>query len=186
LEHINEYLATYGYIFLFFYSLGGGFFAMIGATILAYTGKMDIWAILFIATLSNFIGDALLFYMGRFNKKELLSYLKKHKRKVAYSHHLLRKYGTFTIFAQKFLYGIKTLIPMVMGFSKYNFTLFLFYNVFASFIFSSFVIALSYYFSAPILDFIKQIEDYAWAYPLILIAIIFGIWKLLDKITAKK
>jgi len=47
----------------------------------------------------------------------------------------MRKYGVWAIFIQKFLYGIKTLVPISMGLSKYDFRKFGFYNIFASILF---------------------------------------------------
>jgi membrane protein DedA with SNARE-associated domain len=186
LEHLNEYLATYGYIFLFFYSLGGGFLAIIAATVLAYAGKMDIYIVFLVSIASNLLGDILLFYMGRFNKKDLYVYAKGHKRKIAYSILLVRKYGTLIVFTQKFIYGLKTIIPMVMGFSKYNFFKFIFYNIFASIIFISFVVSISFYSSEFILEFVSALEKYpVWMYPLILFSILFIFWQIISKATKK-
>ena len=186
MEHLNEYLATYGYIFLFFYSLGGGFLTIIAATVLAYAGKMDIYIVFLVSLISNFLGDILLFYMGRYNKKDLYAYAKDHKRKIAYSILLVKKYGTLVVFGQKFIYGLKTIIPTVMGFSKYNFFKFIFYNIFASIIFVSFVVYVSFYSSEYILEFVKLLEGYpVWTYPLILLSVLFIFWKIISKITNK-
>ena len=43
-----------------------------------------------------------------------------HKRKVALVQLLFRKYGFFVIIIQKYIYGIKTLVPLVMGLSDYS------------------------------------------------------------------
>ena len=185
MENINEYLATYGYIFLFFYSLGGGFFAVIAGSVLAYAGKMDIMIVFLVSVSSNFIGDIILFYMGRYNKKDILVYVKKHKRKVAYSVALVKKYGTMTIFIQKFVYGIKTIIPIAIGFSKYNFTKFIFYNFFASIIFMSFVVGLSFSSGEYILYLISLMEGYSWVYPVLLLSVLFITWKIISKASSK-
>ena len=76
-------LATYGYIVLFLHSLGGGFVALMAAGVLSYMGKMDIATSIAVAFTANFIGDALLFYMGRYHKSDVMTYLHKHKRKLA-------------------------------------------------------------------------------------------------------
>ena len=69
-------LATYGYLILFFYSLGGGMIALIAAGILSGGGSMNIWLSILIAFGANFLGDSALFYLTRFNKKEILPYLR--------------------------------------------------------------------------------------------------------------
>ena len=95
-------LATYGYIALFFYSLGGGFVGLLTAGVLSYAGKMDITLAIGIAFVANFLGDMLLFYMTRYQKSEMMTYLRRHRRKLALSHLLMKKHGDWVIFLQKY------------------------------------------------------------------------------------
>ena len=120
MEDIINSLSTYGYIILFLYSLGGGMVAIIAAGILSYAGKMDLNTSIAVAFVANALGDSLLFYMSRYNKAQMMPYLKKHKRKLALSHILMKRYGDKIIFFQKFVYGIKTLIPIGIGMTKYS------------------------------------------------------------------
>ena len=69
-------LSTYGYVVVFLYSLGGGFVALLGAGVLSYMGKMDLGLSMAVAFTANFIGDALLFYMSRYHKSEMMEYFK--------------------------------------------------------------------------------------------------------------
>ena len=148
MDDIIQNLATYGYIILAFYSFGGGMLALAGAGILSALGKMDIGTSIVIATISNFIGDTLLFYMSQVNKKDVLKYLKKHRRKIAYTNLLMRKYGWMAVFIQKYIYGVKTLVPIIMGLSKYNFKKFVILNFFASIVWGLIVGFGSYFFSS--------------------------------------
>ena len=148
MEHIIQNLSTYGYLILAFYSFGGGMLALIGAGILSAIGKMDITTSIFIATISNFAGDTFLFYMSQINKKEVMKYMKKHRRKIAYTNLLMRKYGWLAVFIQKYIYGVKTLVPIIMGLSRYDFKRFVILNFFASIVWGLVVGLGSYYFSA--------------------------------------
>ncbi len=147
MEHIIQNLSTYGYLILAFYSFGGGMLALIGAGILSAIGKMDITTSIFIATISNFAGDTFLFYMSQINKKEVMKYMKKHRRKIAYTNLLMRKYGWLAVFIQKYIYGVKTLVPIIMGLSRYDLKKFIILNFFASIIWGLIVGLGSYYFS---------------------------------------
>jgi membrane protein DedA with SNARE-associated domain len=147
LEDILTSLGTYGYLILAFYSFGGGMVALIGAGILSAMGKMDISTSIAIATLFNFVGDSVLFYLAQTNKKEVMGYMKKHKRKIAYTNLLMRKYGWLAVFLQKYIYGVKTLVPIVMGLTKYEFKKFVSLNFFASIIWGLVVGLVSFYFS---------------------------------------
>lgn len=123
---------------------------MIGAGILSSMGKMDITTSILIATLFNFVGDSVLFYLSQTNKKEVMGYMKKHKRKIAYTNLLMRKYGWLAVFLQKYIYGVKTLVPIVMGLTKYDFRKFVTLNVFASIVWGLVVGLVSFYFSTGV------------------------------------
>ena len=90
--------------------------AIIAAGVLSYAGKMDLSTSIVVAALANIIGSSFLFYMGRYNKSALMPYIKSHRRKLALSHILMKKYGDKIIFIQKFIYGLKTLVPMTIGY----------------------------------------------------------------------
>jgi len=150
LEDIISSLSTYGYIILAFYSFGGGMIALIGAGILSAMGNMDITLSITIAILFNFVGDSFLFYMSQTNKKEVMGYMQKHKRKIAYTNLLMRRYGWLAVFLQKYIYGVKTLVPIVMGLTKYNFKKFVILNFFAAIVWGLVVGLVSYYFSAVV------------------------------------
>lgn len=150
MDEIIQNLATYGYIILAFYSFGGGMLALAGAGILSALGKMDITISIFIATISNFAGDTFLFYLSQMNKKEVLKYMRKHRRKIAYTNLLMRKYGWMAVFIQKYIYGVKTLVPIIMGLSKYDFKKFVIFNLFASIVWGVVVGLGSYFFSSAV------------------------------------
>lgn len=100
MEDTFSNLATYGYIGLFLYSLGGGFVAIIGAGVLSFLGEMDLSLSILIAFVANFLGDFLLFYMARYQKSMMMDGLRKHRRKLALSHVLMKKYGSWIIFSK--------------------------------------------------------------------------------------
>jgi len=150
LEDILNNLSLYGYIILAIYSFGGGMVALAGAGILSAMGKMDIETSIIVATISNFLGDSFLFWLSRSNKKDVMRYMKKYRRKIAWTNLLMRRYGWLTVFIQKYIYGVKTLVPIIMGLSKYDFKKFLILNLFASILWGLVVGLGSYYFSATV------------------------------------
>jgi len=95
MEDTFSNLATYGYIGLFLYSLGGGFVALIGAGVLSFMGKMDLTLSISIAFIANALGDVLLFYMARYQKSMMMDGLRKHRRKLALAHIMMRKKGSY-------------------------------------------------------------------------------------------
>lgn len=154
------YLA-YGTLFL--YSFGGGFVGLVIASVLSYAGDLNIIVSMLVAGVSNFIGDQFLFYMARTNKIYAKDIMKKYGRKIALAHVLMRKYGSFTIFIQKYIYGIKTLIPLAMGLTKYSFKKFTVYNIFATCIWVIAIGYTSFLAGEFILTFVQEYKYYAIA-----------------------
>ena len=178
-------IQEYGYIVLFLYSLGGGFFAIVGAGILSFMGVLDFKTSLAVGVASNFVGDVGLFYFGRYGKKEVHYYLKKHRRKLAYSHILIKKYGTESIFIQKFIYGIKTLIPIVIGLTKYDIKKFIFYNFFASLIFVTIFLYVGFIGGQSVISFANKFPNYPYFAPFFLVGILLVLNFYLNKVTKR-
>ncbi|MCX6061644.1 MAG: DedA family protein [Campylobacterales bacterium] len=179
-------LATYGYAVVFFYSLGGGFLALLGAGVLSFMGKMDITLSISIAFIANFIGDGLLFYMARYHKREMMEYLSKHKRKLAFSHLLLKRRGSWIIVIKKFIYGLKTLVPLAIGLSKYSFLKFSLYNAIGAFIWAMIVGGLSYLFGGALIEGYKMVSDKPYLAPIMLLLVGGSVWFYLSQATKKK
>lgn len=179
-------LATYGYIVLFLYSLGGGFVALMAAGVLSYAGKMDLSTSIAIAFVANFIGDALLFYIGRYHKSDVMNYLHKHRRKLALSHLLMKKHGSWIIFIQKYIYGIKTLIPIAIGLTKYDFTKFNIFNAMAAALWAITVGYGSFLAGNALTSAYNAIAERPYIAPIILFAIIGLLWFYMSRATKKR
>jgi len=186
MEEIIEALLGYGYLILFAYSFGGGMVAIIAAGVLSSAGKMDIGASIVVAGFANVIGSSFLFYMGRYNKQALMPYIKAHRRKLALSHLLMKRYGDKIIFIQKFVYGLKTLVPMTIGITKYPVAKFHLLNILAATLWAV-VLGLGSYFAGELLMQVSAFfSDNAYVAPLLLALIAGAIWLYFHKATHKK
>lgn len=184
LEFIENY-AIWGYGILFLYSFGGGMIALLAASVLAGVGKLDLSLCIIIAAVANFLGDELLFYLAKFNKNAVLPYFKKHRRKLALAQILFKSYGGKIILAKKFIYGLKTLIPLAIGLSKYSAKKFLFLNAICAIIWAVSLGLLGFFAG----DFIQQIsEKYGQNTSFLiifLVAILFAVWLYFEKQTKR-
>ncbi len=178
-------LEQWGYIAIAFFSLGGSMFIVAAAGVFAYMGHLNLAIALIVAALFNFLGDNILFLLGRYQKKEIINYLKKHRRKVAATTLLMRKYGDFVVFIQKFIYGVKTLIPLIMGLSKYDIKKFIFLNFFASILFVATIGLGSYFFSDFIIKAIKFFQTNPYLAPIFLGLILILFLGYIKKISKK-
>ena len=179
-------LETYGYIGLFLYSLGGGFVALIGAGVLSFLGKMDLATSMSIAFVANALGDIMLFYMARYQKSMMMDGLRKHRRKLALAHIMMKKNGSWIILIQKYVYGIKTLIPIAIGLTKYDFKKFAILNVASSAVWTLSIGFGSYYSGNVLVKIAELIGEKPWIAPIILVVFAAALWLYMEKATKKK
>jgi len=186
MEDTFSNLETYGYIGLFLYSLGGGFVALLGAGVLSFLGKMDLSTSIAVAFVANALGDILLVYLARYQKSMMMEGLHKHKRKLALAHIYMKKYGSWIILIQKFVYGIKTLIPIAIGLTKYDFKKFIVLNIGSSIIWALVVGFGSFYSGGILVEFAGVVSDKPWIAPVILVVFAGSLWLYMEKATKKK
>jgi membrane protein DedA with SNARE-associated domain len=179
-------LETWGYLAVAFFSFGGSLFIVAAAGVFSFMGHMDLATALGIAMVSNFMGDNFLFYLGRYHKKDIKPYFAKHKRKIALATLIMRKYGVAAIFIQKFLYGVKTLVPISMSLTKFSFKKFVFYNVFATIVFILTIGLSAYFASEHIIAFFSVIQEKPWIAPLVMITFLGTVWFIIKRMTRKK
>lgn len=129
---MEDLIRDWGYIALFAYSFGGGFVGLVFAGVLSYAGDLNLYISILVAGTANFLGDQFLFFLARKNKSYAKDMMSKYGRKIALAHIMMRKYGSLVVFIQKYIYGIKTLIPLAMGLTKYSAVKFTIFNVIAT------------------------------------------------------
>lgn len=178
---MEEFIKEWGYIALFLYSFGGGFVGLVIAGVLSYAGDLNIYISILVAGTSNFLGDQFLFLLARKNKFFAKDIMKKYGRKIALAHLMMRKYGSFAILVQKYIYGIKTLIPLAMGITKYSYGKFTLFNFVATIIWSCIIGYLSYTAGELILSNSEDFKYYGLGIVLLIFITISYLFKKTDK-----
>ena len=185
-ETLVNLLKEYGYIILFFWSILEGETGLVMAGILSHTGDMNLYVAIVVAAFGGFTGDQIYFYIGRYNKSYVLKLLKTQRRKFALATILLRKYGWPIIFIQRYLYGLRTIIPMSIGITNYSAKKFALINLISAFFWASLTIVPSWYFGKEILEFLKIVKSY-WYIALPFALVIAGaIYYYFHKVTKKR
>jgi membrane protein DedA with SNARE-associated domain len=165
-ELLIQWLREYGYPILFVWSIAEGEIGLVMAGLLCHTGDMNIFISIGVAAFGGFIGDQIYFYLGRYNRQYTLDFFHTHRRKVALAHLLLRKYGWPVIFAQRYLYGLRTIIPMAIGTTKYDNKQFALINFLSAIVWASLTITLTYIFGDVILRILLIVKsDWYFALP---------------------
>ena len=166
-------LKSYGYIILFVWCIMEGETGLVMAGVMSHTGDMNIFIAILVASLGGFVGDQIYFYIARFNKKLIHKELVNHRRKFALAHLLLKKYGWPVIFMQRYLYGLRTVIPMAIGLTRYSAKMFAIINFLSSIVWASITIILAYIFGEEILNIINWAKHH-WYFALPLAIVIAG------------
>jgi len=153
-------LKEYGYIILFAWGMIEGEAGLIMAGLLSHSGHMNLYIAIFVAGLGGFAGDQVYFYIGRFNKSYVNKKFKGQRRKFALAHLLLQKYGWPIIFAQRYMYGMRTIIPISIGLTRYSAKMFAFINLLSAWCWATFTIVPVWYFGEEILEVLHWIKEY--------------------------
>ncbi len=165
-------LKQHGYIILFVWGMLEGEAGLIMAGLLAHTGDMNLYLAIFVAGLGGFAGDQVYFYIGRFNKVSVLKRLRGQRRKFAFAHLLLKKHGWPIIFTQRYMYGMRTIIPISIGLTRYDARKFAFINLISAWCWAAITIVPVWYFGNEILVILHLAKEH-W-YLAIPIALTFG------------
>lgn len=174
---MESFIQDWGYIALFLYSFGGGFLALAIAGVFSSTGDLNIYYAIGVAIVSNFLGDQFLFLIARNNKSYAKSMMSKWGRKIALTHLLMRKYGIWILFIKKYIYGIKTLVPLAMGLTKFDFKKFTFYNLLAAIVWGIVVGMISYFLGQIFIDSLEEYKNVGIVTLILLFIFIFQIFK---------
>jgi membrane protein DedA with SNARE-associated domain len=176
------WLKEYGYSILFLWSILEGEMGLIMGGIMAHTGDLNVFMAIFVAGLGGFAGDQIYFYIGRFNKGLIQRKLHRQRRKFAIAHLLLKKYGWPIIFMQRYMYGLRTVIPMSIGITKYSAKKFALINLISAWVWAAITITPSYIFGAEILNSLVLAKEH-WYYVLpIAVGFLFAIHTYFQKL----
>ncbi|TNH34889.1 DedA family protein [Campylobacter helveticus] len=185
MQDMIDTLLRYGYVILFVYSLGGGMVGILAAGVLSSLGKMELqWCIL-VAFVANTLGSTLLYMMVKYGKKDLMPYFKKHRRKLALAMLKMKQYGTTLLFIQKFVYGLKTFIPIAAALAKYDFKKFLIVNTLASLLWAGILGYVAFSFGYLVEKIFEEFGRYSYATPLFLVVLVALIWFYLVRFSKK-
>ncbi|MCR4941953.1 MAG: DedA family protein [Campylobacter sp.] len=185
-----DLLKEYGYIILFFWCIMEGEMALIMAGILSHTGDMNLGLAIFVAGLGGFAGDQIYFYIGRYNKSYITKKLRSQRRKFAIAHILMKRYGSPIIFIQRYLYGLRTILPISIGLTRYDAKKYAIINLFSAWCWAAITIIPAWLLGEHILEILSKAKEYWYvAIPLACVflgAIIYAFKRFEHNVLAKR
>lgn len=125
---LEELISNYGYIAVGIGTFFEGETVLVIGGFAAHRGYLDLPWVIFSAFAGTLFGDQLFFYMGRFKGKDILSFRPYWKAKYDKVSLLLEKNQNWLIIGFRFLYGLRTITPFLIGGSRISPVRFLILN----------------------------------------------------------
>ncbi len=144
----QDLIGTYGYVLLFFGTLLEGETVLIAAGFAAHRGLLDLPWVIFLAFLGGLAGDQAYFFLGRFKGRSFLANHPAWGQRIRKVETLLDRYHTAVIIGFRFMYGLRTVTPFVIGLSPVPTRRFVALNILGGFLWSCLVGAIGFLFGA--------------------------------------
>src|ERR1700677_916563 len=181
LEHL---LSTYGYWLMAFGALIEGETFLVAGGIAAHNGIFRLDGLILLAVVGSTVHDVFFFLMGRFFGHEFIKRKPQLFARVEGMLGTFEKYGLWLVIGLRFAYGLRTLIPMVMGMSHLRFRTFLFFDVIGGILWSCTFILGGYFFGAVIDRVLGALDIYSidlfyilLGAAVIVIGVAYAVWK---------
>src|SRR5690606_9297907 len=98
------------------------------------------------------------------------------RRKFAIAHLLLKKYGWPIIFMQRYMYGLRTVIPMSIGITKYSAKQFALINLLSAWVWAAITITPAYFFGEQLLSVLAFAKEHWYLALPVAGGLIYGIY----------
>ncbi|MDR3224074.1 MAG: DedA family protein [Holosporales bacterium] len=129
-ETVSDFVREWGYLAVFFGSIFEGEVILITASAFAAFGDLNIFRVFLIAFLTTVIVDQLLFWVGyKIGTDWLIAKFPKLEKSREKAFAILRKMDVKFIFAFRFIYGIRTISPIIIGSAKIRPRRFITFNI---------------------------------------------------------
>ena len=165
-------LQHYGYLAV----LVGSFFE--GETVLilgAYAVHMHVlhfWVLIFSAMLGGFIGDQLYYQIGKRYGYSFIAQHPKLKNKFQQASVLIQNYPTLSILLMRFAWGLRTVIPLIIGIQQYPLLRYIVINFLACFIWAFVIVSVGLQVSHWLHQFWQVFIDHDEYSALIIVAVV--------------
>ena len=176
---IQSIVTEYGYLAILIGSFLEGETVLIIGGFLAHSGHLELILVMFFAAIGSFLGDQLYYYIGR-NKG--MSYLKSKPKlqcraNVVFEH--LERHPIIFILGFRFMYGLRTVTPFIIGASGYPPVPYTILNIVGVTIWAITIGSLGYYLGQVAEELLSDIHRYElWVLgAIIILAIAYWLYR---------
>lgn len=186
LELLQYHSPTVVYVVLFLSACVEGESVVLTASSLAYSGYLSLPHVIGVTLAATVLADQLLFHVGRIYGPRLLMKRPKLKKKSAYILKMLKKYNVVFILVFRFIYGIRTVSPLILGTSDLSTRRFTILNVVSALIWTVISCYGGYAILGRVLaynpDILTSVIDHLrsqWVYFISILVVLLGFYYVL-------
>lgn len=154
----ESFLLTYGYIILFIGTFLEGETVLVIAGFLAHEKVLFLPWVIIVAAIGAFIGDEFFFMLGKIKGKKLIQKYKMIGNQVTKINRLVEKYDISFMIGFRFVYGIRTITPLIMGTSNIPVSRFLIFNAIGAIFWAILIGCLGYLFGATLTVLLGRVK----------------------------
>ena len=119
---------TYAYLGVFVGTFFEGETVLILAALAAHSGYLSLPGVIITAFLGTICGDQFYFFLGRWRGRQILERRKSWRTKVEKAQRLFNRFSIHVILISRFLYGVRTVTPFIVGMSSVSTLKFIVFN----------------------------------------------------------
>jgi membrane protein DedA with SNARE-associated domain len=157
---LQSLIENYGYVAIFIGTFLEGETILVLAGLAAHQGYLVLTWVILAAFLGSLGCDQLCFYLGRKHSQAVLSRRPAWKAKAEKVNRLMNRYQTLMIISFRFLYGLRTVTPFVIGMSTVSVKKFVVLNAAGALIWAAAVGSGGYLFGRALEVFIGRAKSY--------------------------
>jgi len=154
-------ISSYGYPALVIGTFLEGETILVLGGLAAHLGYLKLSGVILSAFAGSFLGDQLFFFLGRRHSGYILDKRPAWQKRIDRAHRLLAQYETPMILGFRFIYGMRTITPFVLGTSKVRAVKYMILNAIGAAVWATAVAVGGYFFGhavEPVLGEIKHFE----------------------------
>ena len=167
---------TYGYPLVFIGTFLEGETILLLAGFAAYRGYLDVTTVMLVALLASFLGDQLYFFLGRRYGVVILKRWPSLRPRIARFTLLLHRYHTPLILSIRFLYGLRIVGPIALGFTDIPWQRFMLLNFIGGVVWAILITSIGYQFGNVLELVMENLYRFELVGVLVLVALSLTIW----------
>jgi len=173
---LESFVTSYGYPALLVGSLMEGETIVIIAGFLAHSGHLNLPWVILTAFVGAFSADQFFFQIGKRKGKTFLESRPRWEPRADKIRHFLVHYQVIAILAYRFVYGMRTITPIVIGTSGYSTLRFVGLNFCSTFLWAAVVSTAGYYFGHLFEQVLQDLKHYELIIMLVIAVVGVTVW----------